>query len=44
MFIGSDAKSKQLLDWFNHDPKGTKEAWPKPRQLTLDEVTVNNEF
>ncbi|MGB7345676.1 MAG: hypothetical protein WBD20_15785 [Pirellulaceae bacterium] len=21
LFIGSDAKSKQLLDWFNHDPK-----------------------
>ncbi|TWU39537.1 putative NAD(P)H nitroreductase MhqN [Novipirellula artificiosorum] len=24
--------------------KGTKEAWPKPGQLTLDQVTVNNGF
>ena len=24
--------------------KGTKEAWTKPGQLTLDEVTVNNGF
>ncbi|EMB16525.1 nitroreductase family protein [Rhodopirellula europaea] len=24
--------------------KGTKEAWPKPGQLTLDEVSVNNGF
>jgi hypothetical protein len=24
--------------------KGTKDAWPKPGQLTLDEVVVENGF
>jgi len=24
--------------------KGTKEAWPKPGQLSLDEVIVDNRF
>jgi hypothetical protein len=24
--------------------KGTKESWPKPGQLPLDEVMINNRF
>jgi hypothetical protein len=24
--------------------KGTKEAWPRPGQLALDEVTIRNRF